>query len=441
MAIETFSPTQILASIVLAFAIFGYGLRILFGYIMLKRRRREFQDLFTTYDKRLKDLVERQQNLDLAYVTNKPVQNDPTRDLIRRDLVGIHRGTEAISNHLMTCQHKARAASWHSIALIEEVLQLISREALFTSDFPGAWQSTEVRPNKLYLADFIHLLEQRFATTAKRLEKLETPTEFLFPPKTIETLLARADDLGIPHTTLADHPLYLNGRVDPEAYKKLNAQRVTEPETYLNRLEALQKKESGIVQRFAQLEAAIATLNHLYRGFAKDFPEPILAAAQNLYTSHLGNPTVKADLYRTQLCESRSTEEINRLTSELTSFYQEIRWGLKLPTELMVAEVEARKTRFTNVIQRVNDLMYRRIGTRKPFSEHGYLCQKAKLLDDRATDSVRRTKMLFEKGDYCGALAAGLETRLLCDQTDKAYAEAELSIKNPTPTEQTSSFE
>lgn len=427
------------ALVILGIGAFCYGIRILVGWAVIGRLRDEYRKAFAEYDKRLKDLTARQESLDLAYTADKQSQSDPVRNLVRRELIGVHRGTEAASNHLNACQLLARAASWSNHTPIEEAQRLLDHETLFTGDFPGAWQSAEVRPAKLPLSNFLHLLEQRFTDAAKRLERLEAPAEFLFPSRLIEALLARADDLGIPRTSLADHPLFLAGRVDSAAYEKLNALRLAEPETYLNLLDAQTKKEHDVAQRFAQLETAITELNDLHQRFMKTYPEPLLAAALSIHTSHLGNPFTEEMAYRKKLYECRAAEEIEHIAASMRSFYQETELGMKLPATLLVAELEARQEKSGKTVDRVNHFMQKKNGRWKSFEEHGYLCKKAGLIRRNASDCIGRTKQHLENNEYPAVFREGLEARLLCDQTDQALAEAEQSLKNPP--EKTGSFE
>jgi hypothetical protein len=130
---------KIPALVIFALAAFGYGLHFVGGWATISRLRDEYHRAFAYYNRRLKDLTERQETLDVAYTADKQSQSDPVRNLVRRELIGVHRGTEAVSNHLNAVQVLARTASWNNHAPIEEAQRLLDHQELFTGDFPGVW--------------------------------------------------------------------------------------------------------------------------------------------------------------------------------------------------------------------------------------------------------------------------------------------------------------
>lgn len=175
----------------------------------------------------------------------------------------------ALQAHIDECKSTAKRASFLNFKPLEQAIA--SMESEFTFDTTQLNKADlfapETRQVTLKPVEIAEQLEERFRSTLEQWNHLKKAAEVrfhqveeVFPQSRLDEMLKAADENGIPHRWLADHPLFGDDASDKTLYTRINEGRMNDPVAYLERIEELQNKESEAVDRLNRLVKSLTMI-------------------------------------------------------------------------------------------------------------------------------------------------------------------------------------
>lgn len=267
--IEVTQASAIALGIILAVAIF------LLRLMQYRRLRRAFETEAQTWDARLLNAkgkyadfygTERESITGLAEMTG---ETKALYDKVTAEVDAIYLGVEAMDAHLAVARSTARRGSFLSVAPFRRALKDLNNEFEFDTGqldprnlFGPPTKVLQIKPS-----EFFKELEERYAATIEQWNELKeaarirlTSAEELFPESKLDEMLALANEHGIPHAWIGDHPLFGGEEEDQALYGGINVNRKTDPVAFANRIDDLREAETCVEERLNRLVEAVKTV-------------------------------------------------------------------------------------------------------------------------------------------------------------------------------------
>jgi len=201
-------------------------------------------------------------------------------DKVTAEVDAVYLGVEAMEARLELCRGTARRGSFFFTSPLRKALKNLNSEFEFDTGQldPRNLFGPPTKVLKVKPSEFFKELEERYATTIEQWSELKEAAsirlksaEELFPESKLDSMLELADQHGIPHAWLSDHPLFGGDEEDEALYDGVNANRKSDPVAFAARIHELAQTEGRVEDRLNRLIEAIKAV----KGCRLDAP-PIL---------------------------------------------------------------------------------------------------------------------------------------------------------------------
>lgn len=251
---------------------------VLFLTIMRARRygglRREFAEQCGKLEEKINNAqpkylaFEQERNM-IAGLKELAGRTKEVYDTTTREVDDIFITIGAMQGHIDRCKGVAKRGSFLRVGpLAKAVMDLGSEFTIDTNQLSGMELfAPERRQVTLRPSEVVEQLEERFRRASEQWDHLKLASEIrfkqaeeVFPESKLDEMLKTADEHGIPHRWLSDHPLFGDDASDEALYSRVNEGRMNDPVAFLERLEDLQAKEAEVADRLNRLVSAIGVV-------------------------------------------------------------------------------------------------------------------------------------------------------------------------------------
>lgn len=193
---------------------------------------------------------------------------------VTAEVDAIYLGVEAMDSHVAGCRMTAAGASFFNLNPLRKAINSLENEFEFDTGQLDAGNlfGPSTRIIRMKPSDFADDLDNRYAATIAEWGNLKMAAairfktaEEIFPDNRLDSMLNTADEHGIPHRWLRDHPLFGDDAEDREVYNKVNTNRADDPVAFIGRIDDLVATENEIAVRLSALVEAVRMVreNHL----------------------------------------------------------------------------------------------------------------------------------------------------------------------------------
>lgn len=221
----------------------------------------------------------------IASLRNLEGRTKEVYDSTTREVDDIFIAIGAMQNHLSKCRGMAKRGSFLRIGPLKRAVETLDRE--FTADTTQLPEvrlfAPETRQVTLRPSEAMRQLEERFDKAIAQWNHLKEASDIrfkkaeeVFTHSKLDEMLKTADEHGIPHRWISDHPLYGDEVSDQAVYSSVNQERADDPVAFLEQLEDLQAKEAEVTDRLDRLVRSAALVRNEHLEQAPDLPTTVL---------------------------------------------------------------------------------------------------------------------------------------------------------------------
>lgn len=187
-------------------------------------------------------------------------------DSATREVDDIFIAIGAMLNHINECRGMAKSGSFLRLGPLKRAFDNLDRE--FVADTKQLADvrlfAPDTRQVTLKPSEAMRQLEERFGRAIAQWNHLKQASEIrfkkaeeVFTQTRLDELIKTADENGIPHRWLSDHPLFGDDTSDQALYTRVNQGRMDDPVAFLEQLEGLQAGEAEVAGRLNRLVEAV----------------------------------------------------------------------------------------------------------------------------------------------------------------------------------------
>lgn len=260
-------------------------LLILLLYIAIRftlKRKKHFNELKDTFDRLTDEWDKRLLNAKTRYadfygnerskivgLSDMKGETQKLYEKVASEVDAIYLGVEAMEAHIASMRMQAEGASYINIAPLIKVVEGFDNE--FEYDTGKLNPSNLFEPItkilKIKPTDFLGDLETRFTHVVEDWEFLKKAfdvrmksAEELFPHTKLDEMLKTADENGIPHAWLKEHPLFGSDEDDRLIYGEADVIQDDDPVGFMLRVDSLLDSENAVENKLNRLVAAIKNI-------------------------------------------------------------------------------------------------------------------------------------------------------------------------------------